>query len=57
MKNENRVFELIDRISELRERARYLSGKKRGAWGLITDADRKRNDKIYKLEQELRGIK
>jgi hypothetical protein len=36
-------------LDRLRESARYLYGKKRGAWGRRTQADDKRSDKISNM--------
>lgn len=48
-----RISELKERYEKLRETARYLFGKKRGAWGRMTQADHKRSAKLDNLRLEL----
>ena len=66
-KKENISFEdakLLKQISKLenryerdKETARYLSGKKKGSWGRITQADRKRSEKLTVLHDKIKLLK
>ena len=44
---------LTDEYEKLRDTARYLYGKKRGAWGRMTQADEKRSAKLDNLRGTL----
>jgi hypothetical protein len=47
------IIKLQQLIKEKKEIAAYLAGGKKGAWGLTTDADRKRGEEIQELERQL----
>lgn len=44
---------LTDHYEKLKEAARYLYGKRKGAWGRITYADEKRSAKLDNLKGEI----
>lgn len=44
-----KLTQMAKELDKLRESARYLYGKKRGAWGRMTYADEKRSNKISNL--------
>ncbi len=45
----NKLTVMAKELDSLRNSARYLYGKKRGAWGRMTYADEKRSNKIANL--------
>ncbi len=49
--------ELEAEIQKKSSNAKYLRGKKKGAWGLSTDADKKRSEEIMKLKEKLSLLK
>ena len=53
-KEMQRISELRDKLNKMKETARYLYGKKRGAWGKMTMADEKRSNKIENLSLSLK---
>ncbi|RLD57125.1 MAG: hypothetical protein DRJ01_14255, partial [Bacteroidetes bacterium] len=53
----NEVEQLKKEIEQKKQTARYLAGNKKGAWGLPTQADEKRNNEIRLLEDKLKAIK
>lgn len=50
---EQKIFKLIKKYSELQETARYLYGKKKGAWGRTTMADEKRSNQLNNLKTQI----
>ncbi len=52
-----KIKALSEKLEKARETARYLYGKKRGAWGRMTYADEKRSAKLDKMREQLTYIK
>lgn len=51
------ISELENRYERDKETARYLSGKKKGSWGRITQADIKRSEKLTVLFDKIKLLK
>lgn len=53
----HKIAEFEKELNKLKESARYLYGKRRGAWGRMTQADEKRSNKIDCMASTLRSMK
>ena len=51
------IADLESKYEKDKETARYLSGKKKGSWGRITQADIKRSEKLTVLHDKIKLLK
>lgn len=51
------IAQLEQKLIAKKQKARYMQGNRKGAWGITTDADCKREAEINRIEHQLQTLK